>query len=239
MIIDIQGVFSGFWALRGRKNLKRILEHKGGEKVIFNFRQTSGLDTLGAKAIMESIPREVSGAFLAGASSVMELIHRHPESKRFQIFEEEQEMIDAFGKDFIETHQATEQRNSPRLQTALPLEFYYEDHDEPVKFKAIVTNLSESGLMAEYIDLKIAEESLNRLNPYDLKTLRLTLFLSKRKALHMEGHVIHRNLDGDQMGIGIKFSNPTLKDQEEIRHFLKLNGMQFEMENSRKEGYLK
>ena len=229
-IIDIRGAFSGSWALRGRENLRQVVGSLcQGEKVIFNLSQTSGLDTLGVRSILASVSEEVDGAFLRGTSSVMDLVSRFPESKRFRIFKNEQEMTQAFGKDFMKTGGVSEQRNSLRLQTAIPLEFYYEEDGERVKFQAIVTNLSNSGLFAEYIDLKVAEESLERLDPYELKMLYMTLFLPKRKAIQLKGNVIHRNLDGEQMGIGIRFIDVASADQEEIQHFLKLNGLQVEI----------
>ncbi|MBI4372653.1 MAG: PilZ domain-containing protein [Candidatus Omnitrophica bacterium] len=226
MIIDIKGAFTGTWALRGGANLRHAFNaFKNGHKVIFNLRQTIGLDTLGARFIFESTPREVEGGVLAGSSSVMDMFSQFPEARRFRIFQDEEAMVQAFGEEFVGTYESTEQRNSPRLLTALPLEFYEEGDGEKVVFRAIVTNLSDSGLLAEYIDLKIAEESLKRLNPYDLKTLHLTLFFPRRKVIQMMGNVVHRNLNGEQMGIGIRFTDVAEKDQDEIRQFLRLNSL--------------
>ncbi|MBI3999712.1 MAG: PilZ domain-containing protein [Candidatus Omnitrophica bacterium] len=220
-IVDIKGAFSGPWALRGKDLLSETFGSNGGGTMVLNLREMTSLDTLGARSIFEAISEKENIGILYGSEWVMDLMSRFLEGKRFRMFRDEQEILSAFGPHFVGTSSSrAEERTSVRLQTALPLKFYYEEAGEKVEFQAIVTNLNEKGLFAEYIDLKSAEKSLEHLSPYDLKLLHLILLLPRGNAVHAEGNVVHRKLDGEQVGIGIQFSKIGLKEQEAIRNFL-------------------
>ena len=230
-IVDVKGTFSGPWAIRGKERLSQAMGHAKDEKVILNLREVNGLDTLGAKCLLEQVAGKKEVGVFCGSTSVMELINHFLESKQLRIFQSEAEIISAFGHDLISGSEPKEQREHSRMETALPLEFYYEDEGEKVQFRAIVTNVSEGGLFAEYIDLKVAEESLSRLDPYDLKVLQLKLSLPNKKTIQAEGKVAYRKLDGEQVGIGIQFSRIGEREQAEICHFLKLHGFEKGMLN--------
>ena len=221
MIVDIKGDLSGSWAVRGRDQIAQARARNSSCKLIFNLRETTSLDTLGVKSILENIPEGGELAVIPGSSGVLDLVKRCLKNKRFYIYQDERGIASAFGPDFVAAETLAEQRESVRLETAFPLEFYFEDEGERLEFRAIVTNLSESGLFAEYIDLNAAEESLKRLDPYDLKLLHLKLLLPMRKPVETDGNVMHRRLDGEQVGIGIKFTGIGEKEVAEIRNFLK------------------
>ena len=231
MIIDVKGAFSGPWAIRGKERLSQVMGHAKDEKVILNLREVNGLDTLGAKCLLEHVADRKEAGVFCGSTAVMELISHFPESKQLHMFRNESEITSAFGQDLIAGSESKEQREYIRMETALPLEFYYEDEGEKIQFRAIITNLGEGGLFAEYIDLKVAEESLSRLDPYDLKVLQLKLSLPNKKTIQTEGRVAYRKLDGEQVGIGIQFSRIGEREQAEIRRFLKLHGFEKGMLN--------
>ena len=225
-IVDVKGPFTGPWALKGREILDREMAACKASKIIFNMRPTANLDTVGARSLFESVPQGKEVGVLCGKADVMDIINRLDFKKEIYQFHDEKELIDAFGEDLVDEPKAAENaenRISSRLQTALDLDFYYETEGDRFKFKAIITNLSESGLFAEYIDLENAEESLVRLNPYDFNTLHLSFFLSNRKKIEVKGNVVHRRMDGEQVGIGIRFIELDPKDQTQIKRFLKFN----------------
>ncbi len=225
-IIDIKGALSGSWALRGKEKLSQALASKTDEKVVFNLKETNSLDTLGAKSIFESIPQDREAGILFGNAGIADVINRFSESKRFQMFHNEAEIVSAFGQDFVSDENTNEQRTFLRMETAVPMEFYYEEEGRRVQFQAIITNLSEGGLFAEYIDLETAEESLLHLDPYELKTLHLKLLFPNKKPIHAEGKVVYRKLDAEQVGIGIQFSEIGQLEKNQIRHFLKLHSFE-------------
>lgn len=221
VIVDIKGNLSGTWALKGKERIVQTLARNNSCKFIFNLRETVSLDTLGTKSILDSLPEGGDLSMIPGNLGVMDLVKRYLKNRRLNLYRNELEIASAFGRDFVNTEALDEQRGSMRLETAFPLEFYFEDRGECLEFRAIVTNLSESGLFAEYIDLSTAEETLKRLDPYDLKLLHLKLLLPMRKPVEVEGNVVHRRLDGDQLGIGVKFTNLGEKETREVQNVLK------------------
>ncbi|OGX04281.1 MAG: hypothetical protein A3G87_05510 [Omnitrophica bacterium RIFCSPLOWO2_12_FULL_50_11] len=220
-IVDVKGSFTGTWALREKAELTYQLTGEEERNVILNLRQLESLDTLGARTILECIPEGRKVGLLGGNQGVIELMSRVNSRNRFHFFEDEVEAISAFGEAFLEGTPPQERRKSPRLRTALPLQFSYWDEGYQIQFHAVVTNLNEQGLYAEYIDLDDSEQSLRLLHPYDLKTLRLRLSLPHGNVVEVESRVVHRTLDGDQVGIGIAFEKIGAKEQTLIRRFLK------------------
>lgn len=220
-IIDIKGPLTGVWALREKASGMKNLVSEEAQAVILNIQGMTQLDTVGAKAIFESVPKNKHIGFFGGSEDVLEVLQHFEESKKFRLFHDEEEIVSAFGKDLVKFQETNEKRRCERLSTALPLGFYFEEEGEKISFHAIVTNLSKTGLFAEYIDLKVAEQSLEQLNPYDLKMLHLTISLPKGKKIEADGKVMHRKMDGDQVGIGIEFYKISPEAQKEIERFLK------------------
>lgn len=225
VIVDIKGDLSGTGAVRGRNRIAQALSRNNSCKFIFNLRETMSLDTLGTKSILESLPEGDDLSVIPGNLGVLDLVKRYLNNRRLRLYRNELEIASAFGRDFVKDEALGDARGFKRLETAFPLEFYFEDRGDSFEFRAIVTNLSQSGLFAEYIDLTSAEETLKRLDPYDLKLLHLRLFLPMRKPVACEGNVVHRRLDGDQLGIGVQLTNLGEKEASEIQNFLNSRGI--------------
>jgi anti-anti-sigma regulatory factor len=219
-VIDIKGEFTGHWALREEQGLKAEISSRHGSNTIINLKEMTSLDTVGARVIFESLASERDVGMLLGNENVMDVLNRFSELKRFRVYQNESDVVEAFGPELVACEQAAERRKYPRLFVALPIEFYRIDEEDPAVFKAIVTNFSLGGCFAEYIDLKIAERSLERLNPYDIKLLHFTIALSRAMAVQGEGRVAHYRINGAQLGIGIEICKMDLKDQEEVKEFL-------------------
>lgn len=220
-IIDIKGPMTGIWALREKASGMKNLVSEEARAVILNIQGMTQLDTVGAKAILDSVPKDKHVGFFGASADALELLGHFDDLREFRLFRDEEELVSAFGKDLVQFQETSEKRKYDRLSTALPLQFYYEEEGEKIMFHAIVTNLSKTGLFAEYIDLKVAEQSLERLNPYDLRMLHLMVSLPKGKKITAEGKVMHRKMDGDQVGIGIEFYKISEEAQNEIIRFLR------------------
>ena len=220
-IVDIKGELSGPWAIKSEELIKQMVG-KGDHKLVFNLQGMTNLDSLGAKSLFSATPDGEIGILFA-SPMIMDAIGQFSHSKRFRSFLNEEELVSVYGEALTshKTEEGTELRSASRLQTALPVELSYQEEDEKVEFRAIVTNLSESGLFAEYIDLKAADWSLEHMSPYDLKVLDVKLILPKRKIAFLKGKVVHRRLDGHQVGIGIQLVDIQSKERDLISEFLK------------------
>lgn len=221
-VIDIQGELSGPWALRSKETIKQMLSQAANQKVVFNLQQMTNVDSLGVKTLLESVPEGQNLEILFGSDSVANFIKHFSQSRSVRTFQSEREIASAFGEAFMDKPASGEgeQREFRRMQTVIPIEFHYEDDDRKIEFRAIATNLSEGGFYAEYIDLKMADQSLECLNPYDFKILDLKFFLPKGKVVRAKGKMAHCRLEGEQIGIGIQFMEIGSGELDEIRNFM-------------------
>jgi len=161
---------------------------------------------------------------VAGNLSVMEMFLRIVPAGKLQFFKTEYEVIDYFGGDLVKWQEPSfeEKRKHQRLKTALPLEFAcVSESSEPVFFHAVVTDLSEGGLMVEYLDLDQAFIGKARLNPYDFRLLEMKIKFPGGVAVMTKGKVVRTVMEGAQFGMGIEFYEMSGEDHARIVEFLK------------------
>ena len=228
-IIDIQGDLTGPWAVKARQELHALVKNEEDGTFVINLKGIQGIDSLGVKAIAESLPPNRKVTFLNGNLSVMDMF----EASSFpaiRVIQSEEELVQCFGSDLVsfdDDLSDEEKRQHMRLTTALPVIFTCIDPGgNEVKFGAIATNLSEAGVFAEYINLEDAVKSQNFVNPYELKLLTLKIKLPNFDLI-VKGKVVRRKLDGDQVGIGIEFYQIGEKDRAKIKDFLETNTESF------------
>jgi len=221
MILDIKGSVTGFWAERIREDIEGLVRNGKVDRVMLNLRNVTNVDSLGVRALFSSMATEKEIGVLRGSRCVMDIVSHFYDVRKLKVFDSEFDVVSNLGTALLDQTQGADRRTHPRLPTALPLEFYRVGDEESICFRAVITNLSLGGLFAEYIDLKHAEESLIRLSPYDLKVLHLRIMLPKGRMIEAEGRVVHRRLDGDQLGVGIEFCRIGVDEQSEIDVFLR------------------
>lgn len=239
VIVDIKGELSGPWALRGREAFKQMIDGEEDQKLVFNLQELTGLDSLGFKSLLETKPSDKEIGILFPSPMVMDMVNHFSGAERVRTFLNEEELISEYGVHLVlnEDSNGAELRKIGRLQTALPVEFSYEEDGRKVEFRAIATNLSVGGLFAEYIDLKTVDQTLERINPYDLRDLDLKLMLSKKTGLNLKGTVVHRRLHGEQVGVGIRFADIDLEKRKAIASFLEsVQSQNRNHDSKRKEG---
>ncbi|MCM8775851.1 MAG: PilZ domain-containing protein [Candidatus Omnitrophica bacterium] len=109
-----------------------------------------------------------------------------------------------------------ERRNFIRLKTVLPLHFScLKGREQRIDFFAVVTNLSEGGLFAEFIE-SVSEDRMKRyLSPLDQQLLDLNIdMVDGQEPLTMRGRLIHGSIsDG---AIGVEFCNHTSNQTDRI-----------------------
>ncbi len=224
-IIDIKGDLIGPWAVRLKDEIHSMIESEKNNTIVINLKSLEDIDTLGVKAILESLPAERETGFLNGKLSVMEMVRSVPLPNKVHIFQNEDDLISRFGE-YLVTEETgdNEKRKYSRIHTALSLTFKCKSaKNEVCQFHAVITNLSEGGLFAEYINLDDAVKSQSLVNPYELKMLDLEIKLPEQQMVQAQGKVVRRKLDGEQVGIGIEFYNIDHEAKEKIKAFLKLN----------------
>jgi len=221
-VIDFRGEVAGPWAMRARQSLSHLLSNQMIENLLIDLRDLKTVDSLGAKAIIDPIGENTKCGLVAGRGSVMDMFQHIDLKDRVKILNSENDVLDFFGQEFVEQGKEleAEKRAHQRIKTALPLEFSWTDEDgREIWFHAIVTDLSEGGLFAEYLDLAEAELVGQKIDPYDFKMLQLVVKLPGLGELHAKGKVV-RTTWHDQIGLGIEFYQLKEDDRIKLRQFL-------------------
>jgi hypothetical protein len=223
IILDIKGELVGPWALKARDNIAQLMSINS-MNLIINLRELTTIDSLGVKAISENLNPASRNALISGKISVMEMFSRLHALHDIKVFSDENAVIEFFGKEFVENidqHLYEEKRIHKRLKTAVPLEFWYADPSgKKIVFKAIVTDLSQGGLMAEYLDLETGDAVNQVIDPYDLKMLDLKLKLPDQEYIYASGKVLRTVMSGEQLGLGVEFYKIDDRDKKKIIDFL-------------------
>ena len=223
VILDIKGELVGPWALKAKDNIEKLLT-QNIHNLIINLKELSTVDSLGVKAISENLNPQARNALISWKISVMEMFSQLKALHDIKVFQDENAVIDYFGKEFIEDNQSppfTEKRVHKRLKTAIPLEFLYKDNNgQKIVFKAIITDLSEGGLFAEYLDLETVDNINKKLDPYDFKMLELKIKLPQQDYIYASGKVLRTVITGEQLGLGIEFYKINDNDKQRISNFL-------------------
>lgn len=223
-IIDLRGELVGPWALRGKEEIALFVKNQKTKNLLFNLRGLSTVDSLGVKAVTENLTGDMRCGLVVGNLSVMQMFSRVAANSNLKFFKTEEEIIQYFGQDLVKWEEKTyeEKRRHQRLKTALPLEFSFEDEKgERVFFSAVVTDLSEGGLLAEYLDLDRESFHRMKLSPYDFRMLDLKVKLPGFGEAEAKGKVVRTFIDRDQVEIGIEFSDISPEDVFRIGNFLK------------------
>ncbi|MFC1808492.1 PilZ domain-containing protein [Candidatus Omnitrophota bacterium] len=224
VIIDLRGELIGPWALRAKESIQTLIANCGSENILINLKDLSTVDSLGVKAVIDNFPKNTRGGIVSGKLSVMEMFSRLMKSDNVKIFNNEEDVVSYFALDFVKDNKVSpviELRKTPRLKTALPLEFWFEDKSgDKVTFKAIITDLSEGGLFAEYLDVESLEDFNRCFELAELKHLNMKIKLPQIDYIYVEGKVARTVIAGEQVGIGVEFLNLQDNDKENIRIFL-------------------
>ncbi len=220
-LVDLKGDLVGPWAVRVQQEIDSMAENDLASALVLNLRPLETMDSLGAKAVVENLIKRERSGMIRGSEQVMSMIKAYPVKRSMNVINGEEELVKLFGREMAQTDAKTDKRLFRRIKTALPMFFYCKDKKgKMIQFRAIVTNMSEGGLFAEYIDLEDAEKSKAIINPYELSLLKLEIAGPDDMPIEAEGKVIHVKADGDQVGIGIEFYGIAAEAKKKIRQLL-------------------
>ena len=222
-IFEIFGELMGAFALRGKEAMHQSMSVNKRKNVLYNVQELRQIDDTGVEALLENASEVQKSGILTGHCPIIPYIQSRDTMKKLQLLKDEMEAARFFGREFaapsLEEQIYPERRQFVRLKTVLPLHFWYQTKDdEKLEFFAVVTNLSEGGLFAQFIE-SVSEDTVKRtLNPYDLKFLNLKMGLIGQRPLTASGKVIHGNLA--EGGIGIEFYEMADVDKFYLRDWI-------------------
>ncbi len=223
-IFEICGKFSGEFADKGNVAMQRVMKTMTLKNVLFNLRELEQIDDRGIDFILDRGRQASKCGLLARDQVLSENFRRRDKEQRISYLGTEEEAVRFFSKEFAsgtteDSNPVLERRHYIRLDTVLPVEFEYEcGSGRKLFFSAVVTNLSENGLYAEFIQSRAEDQARVVMDPYDLRLIGLKLIIPPGEIVDMKGKLIHGSVrDG---GVGLEFYDFVDGGREKIRSWV-------------------
>jgi hypothetical protein len=222
-IFELQGIVADPWVGRIREEMGQALEEDRPKGLLFNLREVERLDRSGAEAILETIRKPGKRAILGHNLSAYYVAEHMDPNEEIPIFEKEREAIGYFNRELAaeEAVNPPERRKFPRIKTALAAEVESKTYGESFYFEVAVTNLSEGGLYAEFLDSRTEELARRTLDPFDLKLLTVEIWLASEESVLVEGKVLRSETGvGKAPGMALEFYEVGEEDKTRLKRFL-------------------
>jgi len=203
--------------------MERHFFHGQQRAVVVNLSKAKEMDASQLRRLMFYMERPLKRAFFANdAARAKDLVPDYVTS-RMPLLSQEEEVVDYFGLDLIERYRDAipqkERRKYKRFKVVMPTEIIAQGN-HPFVTKAIVTNISEGGAFAQYLDL---EASMQVASLEDAPRLPVEMVLKHPGTIECElikGILIRVELLGQQRGVAVRFDTPLANDSLLVRRFL-------------------
>jgi hypothetical protein len=212
--VNILELISGVGGRSGsvvEERMERIMEEPMTKALLVQMLLLHDLSFDNAKTLSRGMAKVSKGGFLTRDDAVIESLEKANPTTEIKIFHSEGEAASFMAREMAAddmkekcSEEFPEKRRADRLPAIVPMYFGCEvDFEQELCLFAVVTNLSEFGLYARFIDSYAEKIAVENLDPYDLKLLQLNLQLPDQRMLKMRGKLVrHDFVNG---GIGIEF----------------------------------
>jgi len=222
-ICEISGDFRSQFARRGKVALAQLAHGTKTSDLFVNLCALQGIDAFGLDVLVESSSHFLKSALLFENSPAKGNLDRSKLEPTFHFVRDCLEAADYFSSEFAKLQPGVvdgeERRGFIRLPTVLPAQFTKHDGaDKSRTFFSVVTNLSEGGLYAEFIDSDTETCAAKNLDPLELILLDLRLVLAPGVVVKAGAKVLHTQKDGG--GIGMEFYQFHPGDKEKLMEWL-------------------
>jgi len=224
-ICEVFGNFCDGFARRGKVAIEQLSKSQNQAPDLFlNVSELEGVDSFGVGVLTESAVHFRKRALLLGQSKTADqFVATERIRSVYQILRSRSEAASYFSSEFAEraseAGEGEERRGFVRLRTVIPAQFFLPGAQEKQRtYFSVVTNLSESGLYAEFIDSDTEVTAVKELDPLELKLLDVRLALTPGLKISGEAKVIHAKRG--EGGIGMEFYRMSEQDRSKLVDWL-------------------
>lgn len=208
-IFEISGCLEGEFGQSGDAAIEKTMKGHIRKNVLFNLRRVQKVDEAAVVGLIKNLRNTAKCALVTENTEVIECFKRLDKNHRLAFLQDEKEAIRFFSQEFVSVNDGPdwlerERRQFIRLQTALPVDFTVTtEKGESICLIAVVTNLSESGLYAEFIQAQDEQRAKDTFKPYDLNLIEVKLSLNQHVQVKARGKLIHGSVQ--EGGFGLEF----------------------------------
>ena len=210
-IFDLQGDIKENLIDGIRSYIESYIKECHFNNVILNIQSVKEPETDVTHSILQILEIPKKSAVFADSKEKIDHFTHGYQSKKMKSCCAQKDIVSLFCKELIEKDKVinfNERRKSKRIKSALDAEIdFIDSKNNTVHSQAIITNISDDGIFAEYLDLS------SSLNVHDLdyfKNLTARIAMqnpdqSKENLLEYYGNILRLEFSGNQAGIAIQF----------------------------------
>lgn len=223
-ICEVFGSFCDEFARRGRVAIDQLSKSPlQAHDLFLNVTELQSIDSFGLGVLAESaVHFRKRGLFIGQCKASGQFTSEHIRNV-YQILKNRSEVASYFAAEFAarssDMAEGEERRGFVRLKTVIPAQFLLPGTQEKQRpYFAVVTNLSEGGLYAEFIDSDTEVHAVKELDPLELKLIDVRLALTPGLKISGEAKVIHAK--PGEGGIGMEFYHLSENDRSKLVEWL-------------------
>ena len=216
-IFDLFGNIEGEWCEQIKAYITSYIKECHFRHVILNIQSVDDVKTREAHGILTLLALPKKSAVYFDSPSIMDKFiegyDKRYDKKKPRLCNSRQEIIKIFGRELIERDKVIHfenRRGHIRIKAALTADIAFIERDgHRIESDAIITNLSETGLFAEYLDLK-SSFTVQNLDYFKNLTLHIKMQnpgMSKGPPIEHKGHILRIEFTGRQAGMAVKFED--------------------------------
>ena len=209
-VFDLFGNLEGELVRGIRNYIESYIKECKSENIVLNIQSVKDIGSEARSSIISILQLPKKVAVYSDSENFLEEFSGN-KNKKIKPCSNQGELLRFLGKEMIERDKLIhfeERRRSVRFRTALDAKINFIDkEDKVVESRAIVTNLGEYGLFAEYFDLKSAVklDSLDYFKNIKVKIEMQNDELDKPKVIKKQGSILRMEFSGKQVGVAIGY----------------------------------
>jgi hypothetical protein len=217
IIVGLYGTMAGFSNRGIEKALRYWSQVARSGVVIVDLYKVNSWDSLGLE-LLRNIALLENVVLCAAPGDVERQLDGATTTRPFPLYKS---VSEAVGNLNLEIHRPYlmygERRGAPRSDIFIATKFKVEKNGQFVAFSGIINNISEGGVLIEYIDQAPSVLPVTLAPHMHLKAIRIEIM---QNVFFLDGAIARLSSDNFQMGIGVRFENVRVDQKEHIHNYI-------------------
>ncbi|MDD5085897.1 MAG: hypothetical protein PHE61_07660 [Candidatus Omnitrophica bacterium] len=192
-----------------RDDLEGEIQKENHINVILNLQGIESSDEITLRKVLVTLERPVRKAIFCDSDEVFKLLRETYLSGGIPITRSEEEIVELFGAYLLEKGKKVgkrDRRRNPRMKVAIPVGLDFQTPNAGLlTTKAIVTNVSEGGIFAEYLNWKSALEVKKLEGAKNVGVKIIFRHPKTENTAEINGAIVRIEHTNDQVGLAVQY----------------------------------
>jgi len=218
MVLEVEGRICGYSSDDFLRSVSYWSQAVKKGKVLLNLSKVDSIDSMGLEALAKVAA--FKNVVLCNLSEeLFEMLRSSKYSEQMRYYRTCEEAAQEFNLRLAPPLSATQERRSnQRVSVCAPTKFKICSGDQHMAFRGVVTNLSVSGALVEYLNKFNDSGSFAMAIGQPIEELEL---FNSKKGLTVGGALARLSSDHCQMGVGIRFGDLSESERGRIGEYIK------------------